>query len=108
MIMMRKRKKILFRQLLGHPLACYSGCKSKLRVLRSATPHYPLMRKLLRLVYEGMRCNKTIDSTLRTGEFETLCKLCGIEEFKPLFSVRRSDVTADKSLNCSISSLSYV
>ena len=88
----------LFRQLLGHPLACYSGCKSKLRVLRSAAPHYPLMRKLLRLVYEGMRCNriiKTIDSTLRTGDFETLCKLCGIEEFKPLFSVRRSEVTAD-------------
>ena len=67
-------------------------------MLRSAAPHYPLMRKLLRLVYEAMRCNriiKTIDSTLRTGDFETLCKLCGIEEFKPLFSVRRSGVTAD-------------
>ena len=88
----------LFRELLGHPLACYqvdSGCKSKLRVLRSAAPHYPLMRKLLRLVYEAMRCNriiKTIDSTLRMGDFETLCKLCG---FKPLVSVRRSGVTAD-------------
>ena len=56
------------------------------------------MRKLLQLVYEGMRCNriiKAIGSTLRTGDFETLCKLCGIEEFKPLFSVCRSDVTAD-------------
>ena len=68
---------LLFRQLLGHPLACYqidSGCKSKLRVLLSAAPHYPLMCKLLRLVYEAMRCNriiKTIDSTLHTG---TLCK----------------------------------
>ena len=44
----------LFRQLLGHPLACYqvdSGCKSKLRVLRSTAPHYSLMRKLLWLVY---------------------------------------------------------
>ena len=67
-------------------------------MLRSAAPHYPLMRKLLRLVYEAMRCNriiKSIDSTLRTGYFETLCKLCGIEEFKPLFSARRSGVTAD-------------
>ena len=91
----------LFHQLLAHPLACYqvdSGCKSKLRVLRSAAPHYPLMRKLLRLVYEAIRYHriiKTIDSTLRTGDFETLCKLCGVEEFKPLFSVRRSHVTAD-------------
>ena len=45
----------LFRQLLGHPLACYqvdSGCKSKLRVLRSAAPHYPLMCKL------AIRCHR--------------------------------------------------
>ena len=67
-------------------------------MLQSAAPHYPLMRKLLRLVYEAIRCNriiKTIDSTLRTGDFATLCKLCGVEEFKPLFSVRRSGVTVD-------------
>ena len=46
----------LFRQLLGHPLACYqvdSSCKSKLKVLRSAASHHPLTRKLLRLVYEA-------------------------------------------------------
>ena len=62
----------LFRQLLGHPLTCYqvdSGCK---RVLRSAAPHYPLMHKLLQLVYEAIRSHriiKTIDSTLRTENF---------------------------------------
>ena len=75
----------LFRQLLGHPLACYqvdSGCKSKLRVLRSAAPHYPLMRHSV---------PQNHDSTLRTEDFENICKLCGVEEFKPLLCVRRSD-----------------
>ena len=31
----------------GHPLACsnHSGCQSKLRVLRAASTHYPVLRK---------------------------------------------------------------
>ena len=33
----------------GHPLVCSnnSGCQSKLRVLRAASTHYPVLRKVL-------------------------------------------------------------
>ena len=60
-------------------------------MLCSAAPHY------FQFVYEAIRCHEIIkiDSTLCTEDFETLRYLCGIEEFKPLFSVCRNDVTAD-------------
>ena len=41
----------------GHPLVCSidSGCKSKLRILRAAATHYPLLRKFLHDVYTAIR-----------------------------------------------------
>ena len=37
-------------ELAGHPLTCtVSGCESKLRILRAASPHYPKLRRFLAL-----------------------------------------------------------
>ena len=39
----------------GHPLVCFNDgeCRSKIRILRDAATHYPLLTKLLRLVYSA-------------------------------------------------------
>ena len=39
---------------IGHPIMCSSidtACKSMLRILRSASVHYPLLRRLLKHLY---------------------------------------------------------
>ena len=50
----------------GHPLVCSSdgGCRSKIRILRSAAMHYPLLTKLLHLVYSAVNSHKCVCETL--------------------------------------------
>ena len=50
-------------ELAGHPSTCItSGCDSKLRILRTASPHYPMLRRFLNHLYEAIRYHKLIDS----------------------------------------------
>ena len=56
----------------GHPLVCSNdgGCQSKLRVLRAASTHFPVLRKLLRGVHSAItnhKCVFEIDKALCTG-----------------------------------------
>ena len=46
----------------GHPLICSNdgGCRSKIRILRDAATHYPLLTKLLRLVYSAVNSHKCV------------------------------------------------
>uniref|UniRef100_A0A1X7TPG9 USP domain-containing protein n=1 Tax=Amphimedon queenslandica TaxID=400682 RepID=A0A1X7TPG9_AMPQE len=65
----------------GHPLACFeddSECKSKLRILRAASPHYPMLRTFLRNIYQAMNCDDAvspIDQALIEGDVDALIKI---------------------------------
>ena len=82
--------KKLYHDAVGHPLPCTnSGCRSRLRILRGTAPHFPVLRRLLCLLYEAIRHHKMLHSTgtaLCVGDFETLCCLCCISDYKELFS----------------------
>ena len=79
----------------GHPLMCtIAGCESKLRTLRAAAPHYPVLRTLLAGLYESIRYHKfiaSIDSALRTGKFVSLALLCRFDDYRKLFSSHLTD-----------------
>ena len=59
----------------GHPLVCSNdgGCCSKLLILRAAATHYPVLTKLLRLVYSSVSvCVQNIDNAPSAGDYHTL------------------------------------
>jgi len=62
---------------LGPPLPCSSGmCDSKLRVLRAASVHFPVLRKLLYSVYMARKCHDVvskIDHTLVITNHYVIC-----------------------------------
>ena len=74
----------------SHPLACFeddSECTSKLRILRAASPHYPML--FLRNVYQAVNYDNTvslIDQALSEGDVDALIKI-----------VRKSDPNNEKS-----------
>ena len=71
-------------ELAGHPLTCtVSGCESKLRILRAASPRYPKLRRFLAALNESIRNHKhilSLDQALLSGDFEMLVKLCRLPE----------------------------
>ena len=73
---------------LGHPLPCSSGmCNSKLRVLRTASMHYPALQKLLHSVYMGRKCHSTVamvDIGLFTLDCKLICNLVQVNEYENL------------------------
>ena len=88
----------------GHPLHCYvdSGCTSKLRILRTVSVHFPLLRKILRLVYNALRAHNSlllIDSSLHEGHFVAMMSLLGFNSFDELMSnnVANTFTTLDSS-----------
>ena len=53
----------LYHDLAGHPLPCTnSECRSNLRILRGAAPHFPVLCRLLCLLYEAIRHHKMLHS----------------------------------------------
>ena len=77
--------------LVHHPLVCYDNdtqCRSKLRILRAVSTHYPVLRNLLHGLYSGMKSHMyvaTIDNALSAGDFHSLMEITNIE-FYNLFS----------------------
>ena len=52
----------------GHPLPCtFTGCTSKLRMLRAACPHYVVLRMFVCHLYKAV---KFIDRALRAGNWQ--------------------------------------
>ena len=87
-------------KLRGHPPSCItSGCDSKLRILRAVSPHYPMLRRFLGLLYDAIRSHKiiyAIDRALKAGDFVSLARmLCGIANYKKLLGDSTS--TSDSS-----------
>ena len=73
----------------GHPLVCFndSNCVSKLRILRAASTHYPVLRNFLHALYNAIKSNvhvTTIDNALCTGDFHSLMEITKIEGFDSL------------------------
>ena len=90
------------RELAGHPPSCItSGCDSKLRILRAASPHYPMLRRFLQHLYEAIRNHKLIDSidcALKQGDFQSLAKLCNTEDYKKMFGCVNSETSDSTSV----------
>ena len=62
-------------------MACFeddSECTSKLRILRAASPHYPMLRTFLHNVYQAMSYDNAvslIDHALSEGDVDALIKI---------------------------------
>ena len=89
-------------ELAGHPLTCtVSGCESKLRILRAASPHYPKLCRFLAALHESIRNHKhilSLDQALQSGDFEMLVKLCYDDDYQKILS---SATVMDTSSNVS-------
>ena len=49
---------------LGHPINCeLPECSSLLRVIRAATPHFPILRAFTRQLYKACKCHMNVFST---------------------------------------------
>ena len=71
----------------GHPLVCCNngGCHSKLRILRSAATHFPVLGTLQRLVCSAVnshQCVQNIDNALCAGDFHTLMEITKLTDLK--------------------------
>ena len=86
----------------GHPLICSNdtGCSSKLRILRAASAHFPVLRALQRNLYSALsshRCIASLDEALSAGDFQALLAITKTDGFEGLFD--GNGVTA-KNLEC--------
>ena len=85
----------------GHPLSCYaenSNCFSKLRILRAASTHYPLLRNFLKYVYAALESHKVLyclDTALQNGDLNSLVNLLDILDFKSLISFKEKIMSKD-------------
>ena len=76
----------------GHPLVCSSssgGCQSKLRVLRAASTHFPVLRQFLHDVHSAIRshmCVFEIDKALCAANCYTLMEITNVEKLETLLS----------------------
>ena len=74
----------------GHPLICSNdtGCSSKLRILRAASAHFPVLRALQRNLYSPLsshRCIASLDEALSAGDFQSLLAITKTDGFEGLF-----------------------
>ena len=74
----------------GHPLVCSndSGCSSKLRILRAASTHFPVLRTLQRNLYSALSshvCIASLDKALNAGDFQALLAITKTDGFEGLF-----------------------
>ena len=74
----------------GHPLICSidTGCSSKLRILRAASAHFPVLRALQRNLYSALsshKCIASLDEALSAGDFQALLAITKTDGFEGLF-----------------------
>jgi len=86
---------------LGHPLPCATdSCHSKLRILRAASVHYPLLRKFLYSVYNARKCHNLVtqvDEALHAANFDDLCGLINICDYQQLIDDDNNTLADEKS-----------
>ena len=75
----------------GHPLVCSNdgGCQSKLRILRAASTHYPVLGNFMHHVHSAIRshsCVHDIDEALCDGDFHALMEITNVDGIESLLS----------------------
>ena len=89
----------------GHPLVCFlegSCCQSRLRILRSASVHYAVLRHFLRLLYGAIRCHRTvcmIDEALVSGDFTGLMSVSKCKDFESVFCLIEAPLIREVAQN---------
>ena len=92
----------------GHPLIYSndSGCSSKLRILRAASAHLPVLRTLQINLYSALsshRCIASLDKALSAGDFQALLAITKTDGFEGLFDgngVTAKNQECDHQTNC--------
>ena len=92
----------------GHPLICSNatGCSSKLKILRAASAHFPVLRTLQRNLYSALsshRCIASLDKALSAGDFQALLAITKTDGFEGLFDgngVTAKNQECDHRTNC--------
>ena len=82
-----------------HPLICSNdtGCSSKLRILRAASTHFPVLRALQRNLYSALsshRCIASLDKALIAGDFQALLPITKTD------GVTTKNQECDHQINC--------
>ena len=75
----------------GHPIVCSNDgvCKSKLKILRAASVHYPVLGNLLHHVNNAIRSSSRVDNidvALFAGDFHALLELTKVNDFDTLLN----------------------
>ena len=93
----------------GHPLPCSSDCcTSRLRILRPAAVHYPILRTLLSNIYHARRSHngiRDIECGLSEGFISSLKNILKVQELSELLDDKDSVTTEAESLSTSESHL---
>ena len=69
----------------GHPIVCHIGdsCTSTLRILRAASTHFPVLRKVLVHVTTALTCHKivcSIDNALQCDNYKKLMLITDVKK----------------------------
>ena len=81
-----------FTEYKGHHFVCFSdnsNCHSKLRMLRVAATHYPVLRKFLGQLYKALSSHNSIqdiDTSLCSGDYKSLMRITQVKDFDCLLS----------------------
>ena len=93
----------------GHPLPCsLDCCTSRLRILRAAAVHYPVLRTLLTNIYRARRSHngiRDIESGLSEGSISSLKNILKVQDLSELLDEEESSSTGTESLSTSESRL---
>ena len=93
----------------GHPLPCSSDCcTSRLRILRAAAVHYPVLRTMLSNIYHARRSHngiRDIESGLSEGSISSLKNILKVQDLSELLDEEDSSTTGAESLSTSESHL---
>ena len=93
----------------GHPLPCSSDCcTSRLRILRAAAVHYPVLRTMLSNIYRTRRSHngiRDIESGLSEGSISSLKNILKVQDLSELLDEEDSSTTGAESFSTSESHL---
>ena len=98
------KKEEAYHELAGHPLPCSivnAECDSRLRILRAAATHFPLLRRFVVLLYEAIRLHRQLDriNSALCADFNSLVQICGLSDYKVLFKACSVDEACSSAIH---------
>ena len=104
----RTLDQVISRELKGHPLICHNetgGCHSSLRVVRSVSTHYPVVRAFLAHLSSAVKAHfiiHHIDNALHSYDVKSLMTVCTV------YALLKIKNSLDVASNSSIESKSVI